>query len=155
MQPGLFIIILVLQSERLMRILINPLVLFQTAPGGVFSVPQQIAVDVGHLPRYADLVVVEIGEVLFAVFDVVKDLRQRFVAVLVGVDISIAAFVGVLLQQAAAVPNKVGAFRGGTRPGEFVLALFGKAASERVVGVYPDLGIASGLFDFGADELVF
>ena len=54
--------------------------------------------DVGHLFWDADLVVVEIGEVLFAVFDVVKDLRQRFVAVLVGVDIGVAAFVGVLLQ---------------------------------------------------------
>ena len=111
--------------------------------------------DVGHLARDADLVVVEIAEVLFAVFGVVKDLRQGFVAVLVGVDISIAAFVGVLLQQAAAVPNKVGAFRIGTRPGEFVLALFGKASSERVVGVCPDFGVAGWLFDFGADELVF
>ena len=74
MQPGLFIIILVLQSERLMGILINPLVLFQTTPGGVFAVPQQIAVDVGHLPRYADLVVVEIGEVLRFVLVVVEDL---------------------------------------------------------------------------------
>ena len=49
----------------------------------------------------------------------------------------------------------MGAFRFGTGPGEFVLALFGKASSERVVGVCPDLGIAGGLFDFGADELVF
>ena len=54
--------------------------------------------DVGHLARYADLVVVEIGEVLFAVFGIVKDLRQRFVAVLVGVDIGVVAFVGVLLK---------------------------------------------------------
>ena len=38
MQPGLFIIILVLQSERLVRVLVNPLVLFQTTPGGVFAV---------------------------------------------------------------------------------------------------------------------
>ena len=98
MQPGFFIIILVLQSERLMRILVNPLILFQTAPGGVFAVPQQIAVDIGHLARYADLVGMEIAEVLFAVFGVVKDLRQRFVAVLVGVDIGVAAFVGVLLK---------------------------------------------------------
>jgi len=74
---------------------------------------------------------------------------------LVGVDISIAAFVGVFLQQAAAVPDEVGAFRVGARPGEFVLAFFGKASSERVVGVFPNLGIAGGLFDFGADELVF
>ena len=98
MQSGLFIIILVLQSERLVRVLVNPLILFQTTPGGVFAVPQQIAVDVGHLARYADLVGMEIAEVLFAVFGVVKDLRQRFVAVLVGVDIGIAAFVGVLLK---------------------------------------------------------
>ena len=37
----------------------------------------------------------------------------------------------------------MGAFRVGTCPGEFVLAFFGKASSERVVGVCPDLGIAS------------
>ena len=74
MQPGLFIEILVLQSKRLMRILINPPILFQTTPSGVFAVPQEIAMDVGHLARDADLVVVEIGKVLFAVFGVVKDL---------------------------------------------------------------------------------
>ena len=111
--------------------------------------------DVGHLARNADLVVVEIGEVLFAVFGIVKDLRQRFVAVLVGVDIGIAAFVGVLLKQSCSVPDEMGPLRFGAGPSEFVLAFFGKAASERVVGVCPDFGIAGGLFDFGADELVF
>ena len=39
MQPGLFIIILVLQPERLVRVLVNPLVLFQATLGGVFAVP--------------------------------------------------------------------------------------------------------------------
>ena len=97
----------------------------------------------------------EIGEVLPFVLVVMEDLRQRFVAVLVGVDIGVAAFVGVLLKQSAAVPDEVGAFRVGTRPGEFVLAFFGKASAERVVGVCPDLGIAGWLFDFGADQLVF
>ena len=155
MQSGLFIEVLVLQSERLVRVLVNPPVLFQTTPGSVFAVPQQITADVGHLARYADLVGMEIAEVLFAVFSVVKDLRQRFVAVLVGVDIGVAAFVGVLLQQAAAVPDEVGAFRVGARPGEFVLAFFGEPSAERVVGVCPDLGIAGWLFDFGTDELVF
>ena len=111
--------------------------------------------DVGHLARDADLVVVEIGEVLRFVLVVMEDLRQRFVAVLVGVDIGVAAFVGVLLQQAAAVPNEVGAFWVGTGPGKFVLAFFGEPSAERVVGVCPNLGIAGGLFDFGADELVF
>ena len=57
MQSGLFIIILVLQSKRLMHILVNPLVLFQTTQGGVFSVPRKIAVDVGHLSWYAERVV--------------------------------------------------------------------------------------------------
>ena len=98
MQPRLFIIILVLQSERLMCILVNPFILFQTTPGGVFAVPQKIAVDVGHLARDADLVGVEIGEVLPFVLVVAEDLGQGFIAVLVGVDIGIAAFVGVLLQ---------------------------------------------------------
>ena len=49
----------------------------------------------------------------------------------------------------------MGAFRVSAGPGKFVLALFGKPSAERVVGVCPDLGIAGGLFDFGADELVF
>ena len=49
----------------------------------------------------------------------------------------------------------MGAFRFGAGPSEFVLAFFGKASAERVVGVCPDFGIVGGLFDFGADELVF
>ena len=49
----------------------------------------------------------------------------------------------------------MGAFRVGTRPGEFVLAFFGKASAERVVGVCPDFGVARCFFDFGTDELVF
>ena len=58
----------------------------------------QITVDIDHLFRYADLVVVEIAKVLCFVLVVVEDLSQRFVAVLVGVDIGIAAIVGVLLK---------------------------------------------------------
>ena len=54
--------------------------------------------DVGHLARDADLVVVEIGEVLLFVLVVVEDLRQGFVAVLVGVDIGVVAFVGIFLK---------------------------------------------------------
>ena len=111
--------------------------------------------DVGHLFRNADLVVVEIGEILRFVLVVVEYLRQRFVAVLIGVEIGVAAFIGVFLQQAAAVPDEVGAFWVGTYLGKFVLALFGKASSERVVGVCPDFGSARCFFDFGADELVF
>ena len=49
----------------------------------------------------------------------------------------------------------MGAFGGGARPGEFVFSFLTQSSSERVVGVCPDFGIAGGLFDFGADELVF
>ena len=66
MQPGLFIEVLVLQSERLVRILVNPLILFQTASGGVFTVQQQIDMDVGHLARCANLVAVEVVGLLVA-----------------------------------------------------------------------------------------
>ena len=46
----------------------------QTPQGSAFSVPQKIAVDVGHLFQNANLVVVEIGEVLIFVLVVVEDL---------------------------------------------------------------------------------
>ena len=49
----------------------------------------------------------------------------------------------------------MGSLRAGTCPGEFVSALFGKASSERVVGVCPDFGITRCFFDLSADELVF
>jgi len=39
--------------------------------------------------------------------------------------------------------------------GVVLFTVFGKAASEWVVGVYPDFGIDGGLFDFSTDELVF
>ena len=155
MQSGLFIEVLVLQSERLVRVLVNPLVLFQTTPGGIFAVPQQIAVDIGHLARYADVVGAEIGEVLFAVFGIVKDLRQRFVAVLVGVEMGVAALVGILLRQSRTVPDEMGPLRFGAGPGQFVLAFFGESSPERVVGVCPDFGVAGFLFNLGADQLVF
>ena len=44
------------------------------------------------------MVGVEIGEVLLFVLVVMEDLGQGFVAVLVGVEIGVAAFVGVLLK---------------------------------------------------------
>ena len=97
----------------------------------------------------------EIAEVLFAVFGVVKDLRQRFVAVLVGVEMGVAALVGILLRQSRTVPDEVGAFRFGTGPGKFVFAFFGESSPERVVGVFPDFGVAGFLFNLGADQLVF
>ena len=46
---------------------------------------------------FAVFSVVEISEILCFVLVVVEDLRQGFVAVFVGVDLGVAAFVSVLL----------------------------------------------------------
>ena len=97
MQPRLFIAVLVLQSERLMRIRIDPVFRFQAAPGIVFADPQQIAKLIRLLPRDADLVGVVVGQVELLVLFVQEHMRQGFVAVLVGVKVSVNAFVVVLL----------------------------------------------------------
>ena len=68
--------------------------LFQTPSGGVFAVPQQIAVLIGHFSWDADLVAVEVVGLLasFTFFvDPVVYLCQRLVAVGIGVDIGISA----------------------------------------------------------------
>ena len=67
----------------------------------------------------------------------------------------VAALVGVFLRQPAAVPDETGPLRFGRGPGQFVFALFGESSPERVVGVFPDFGIAGFLFNLGADQLVF
>ena len=58
--------ILVLQAEGLVCAIRNLGFLFQTTLAGVFSVPQQIAVLIGHLSRDADLVAVEVVGLLDA-----------------------------------------------------------------------------------------
>jgi len=62
-----------MKSERLVRILVNPFILFQTTPAGVVAEPQQITVLIGHLSKDADLVAVEVVGLL-AVFAVFVDL---------------------------------------------------------------------------------
>ena len=71
---------------------------FSDDPKRCIRLTQEITVNVSHLFRDADLVVMEIGKVLGFVFGVVKDLCQRFVAALVGIEIGVAAFVSILLQ---------------------------------------------------------
>ena len=75
MQSGLFIEVLVLQSERLVRVLINPIV---PTSSGVFAEPQEAAVHVGHLSWDADLVAVEVVglSAVFAVFVTVVSIRE-------------------------------------------------------------------------------
>ena len=74
MQPRLAVEVLILKSERLMGIGIDFLFFFQAAPSIILPRPQQVAELVGLLPRYADLIIVEMGEVLSFVLVVAEDL---------------------------------------------------------------------------------
>ena len=76
--------ILVLKSERLMCVRVDFLFPLQAAPSIILPRPQQVAELIRLFPRYADLVGVVVGQVEFLVFVVVEDVRQGFVAVLVG-----------------------------------------------------------------------
>ena len=111
MQPRFTVGILVLKPEWLVCGIRYLGFLFQKTPGGVVAEPQQIAVLIGHLARDADLVAVEVAGLLavFAVFGFpIADLRERFVGVLVVVDIGISAVRVDFLQEVAAVPNEAG-----------------------------------------------
>ena len=92
-QPRLRIAILVLQPERLVRAGDIRLAV-ESAPAVIVAEPQQPAVPVGHLSWDTDLVAVEVVDFLIGLesgIGVVVDLRQRLVAVLVGIDVGIAA----------------------------------------------------------------
>ena len=138
-----------------MRIRIDPVFRFQAAPGIVFADPQQIAKLIRLFPRDADLVGVVVGQVEFLILVVQEYMRQGFVAVLVGVDVGVGAFVVIFLDKSAAVPNKHGSLRVGAVQAAFVDALFADSAAKGVVGVLPLLHFAIGFVQFGADELVF
>ena len=103
MQSRLFFEVLVLQSERLVRILVNSLIFFQTTPDGVFAVPQQIAVDVGHLARDADLVTAEVTGLL-AVFSVGKLAVAQVAQCVVDVFDAVVFFEAVATGRIAALP---------------------------------------------------
>ena len=111
MQSRLTVGILVLQAEGLVCAIRYLGFLFQTTPAGIVAEPQQIAVLIGHLTRDTDLVAVEVAGLLsaFTVFGCpIADLRQRFVGLLVGIDIGISAVRVDFLQEVAAVPNEAG-----------------------------------------------
>ena len=85
----------------------------QFAPAVIIAKPNQVAVFIGHLTRDADLIAVEVVNLLvaFSVFvGPVAYLCQRFVAVGIGVDIGISAVRLDFLQQMTAVPNEAGFF---------------------------------------------
>ena len=80
---------------------------------------------------------------------------KRLIRILVGVKVSINAFVVVFLYDSRAVPYEDGSLRVGAVQAAFVDALLADSAAEGVVGVLPLLYFAIGFVQFGADELVF
>ena len=111
MQPRFTVGVLVLKPERLVCAIRYLGFLFQTTPAGIVAELQEVAVFIGYLTRDADLVAVEVVDVLIGLepgIGVVVDLRQRFVAVLVGIDVGIPAAGVHFLQQLAAVPDEAG-----------------------------------------------
>ena len=60
MQSGLFIVILVLQFQRLVCRSRHIRLPFQTAPAGIVTKPNRIAALIGHFSQDADLVAVEV-----------------------------------------------------------------------------------------------
>ena len=73
MQPRLLVEILVLKSERLMRIGVDLVLCGQFSPSIILPRPQQVAELIRLLPRDADLVGVVVGQVELFVFVVVED----------------------------------------------------------------------------------
>ena len=111
MQPRLMVSVLVLQAEGLVSSSGCVGFALQFAPAVIIAEPNQVAVLIGHLSRNADLVAVEVVDLLvaFAVFvGPVMYLRQGFIAVGIGVEIGISAVRLDFLQEVAAVPNEAG-----------------------------------------------
>ena len=109
MQPRLPVAILVLQPERLVRIG-NIGFLREFAPAAIVAEPQQPSLAVGHLPRQADLVAVEVvdlpsGSARFVL--PFANLRQRFIRILVGIDVGIASVRVNFLQQVAVLSETI------------------------------------------------
>ena len=68
MQPRFTVAILVLLAEGLVCAIRGLGFLFQMTPAGIVDEPQELAVLIGHLTRDADLVAVEVVDLLVAFY---------------------------------------------------------------------------------------
>ena len=88
-QARFLVEVLVLQAERLVR---GPLgmavaVMNKLSPRIITPFPNEFALAVGHFSRHADLVAVEVVHGMLCVFTLFITLRQRLIAVGVGVNV--------------------------------------------------------------------
>lgn len=76
MQPRLTVGALVLQAEGLVCAIRYSCFFFQTPPAGIVAEPQEVAVFIGHLFRYADLVTVEVAGLLLALHKLMSNIKR-------------------------------------------------------------------------------
>ena len=93
MQTGFFVEILVLQAEGLVR---GPLgmaaaVVNKLSSRVITSFPEEFALAVGHFSWHADLVAVEVVHGMFGIIAFFVTLRQRLIAVGMGVNVGKSA----------------------------------------------------------------
>ena len=93
MQTGFLVEVLVLQAERLVCCPLGmPVaVVNELSPRVITSFPNKFALAVGHLSRHADLVAVEVVDGMLCVFTLFITLRQRLIAVGMGVNVGESA----------------------------------------------------------------
>ena len=93
MQTGFLVEVLVLQAEWLVR---GPLsmavaVVNKLSSRVITPFPNEFALAVGHFSRHADLVAVEVVHGMLCVFTLFITLRQRLIAIGMGVNVSESA----------------------------------------------------------------
>ena len=93
MQTRFLVKILVLQAERLVRAPLSMAVAVvnKLSPRVITPFPNEFALAVGHLSWDADLVAVEVVHGMFGIIPFFVTLRQRLIAVGVGVNVSESA----------------------------------------------------------------
>ena len=98
MQPCLFIIMLILQADRLVHLWFQTIFLGQFAPAAIVTAPNNIAFFIGHLARDADLIVVVVQDFSCLIRAIVGgDLCKGFIVSVFGVNVGIGTVFTVFL----------------------------------------------------------
>ena len=137
-----------------MHIFINPLILFQTAPGGVFTVPQEITM-MSVISRGADLVVVENRRGIVLRLGFCGRLGLRVRSCLGRCRYRYSCLCRCTPATSGCLPRRSGCVSGRYSSRRVCLGVLWKAFCQTGRRRMSRFGIAGGLFDFGADELVF
>ena len=146
MQTRFLVEVLVLQAEWLMcrPLSVAVAVVNKLSPRVITSFPKEFALAVGHFSWNADLVAVEVVDGMFGIIAFFVTLRQRFIAVGMGVNVgeSAVGFFAVfpianLLHQMRARPDKL---RVALFFALFVQFGFRNSSAQWVIIIHPAFG---------------